>query len=67
MKKLNKSKLNNQILGLIDGMGEPAKDTGTSKFLEYLRGRRGMTPVLPEREVAPIVPRIKRRAFPFIR
>jgi len=63
MKKLNKGKLNTQILNLIDNMGEPA-DTGTSKFLEYLK-KRG-TPIIPE--ITPPSPKIKpKRNFPFIR
>lgn len=64
MKRLNKSKLNSQLLSLIDGMGEPT-DTGTSKFLEYLR-KRGGTPIIPQTEIKSFAPTIKRR-FPFIK
>jgi len=62
MKRLNKKKLDQQILGLIDNMGEPTQDS--SKFLEYLR-KRG-TPIIPE--ITPPAPRMKqKRNFPFIR
>jgi len=67
MKKLNKNKLNTQLLSLIDGMGEPSQDMGTSKFLDFLRKRGGMTPVLPEAEIKSFAPKIRRREFPFIR
>jgi len=55
MKKLNKTKLNQQLLTMIN-VGQPVEPT---KFLEYLQNRGGI-PTLPEK-------RVNRRKFPFIK